>query len=939
MDKYDRHGLILVSLLVILVVGAGSDALLGAEKSNLLLYVPFEGKAEAKIARGNSEPSRKAGVNYVQGRSGLGVAIAKETRLGYAANNNINPSAGTILMWVKPNWSAGDDFDQQSRAFFDAGNWNQNNSDIYLQYRKIESGLGVTFDPVSRGSFTGEKLDWQAGQWHHLALTWDVRKGFKLYADGRLYLSKDVSWVAALVSREMALGIGSSFMGNAIDAVIDEFYIYDRSLTGLEIVRVMEWQGSGLPEIPWHAVAYRPWSMPVTYNLRQPLPFRHVVTPDSTAHIRDLDGDGLYEIITRNSFPKKVYVFDNVGTRQEPRYHFDTRQQYNISPVDGDYGSDRKYKYQHYYAFDVADWNNDGQWDVIPGVILHSNRGTNTAPKFENMGPFTVGGTPYPYLCKYKSCRQADLDGDGVKDLIVFSKTSSEPGMYPGEAGAKAREEMGKEGWDVNKTPRPRPRLHFCKNAGTNENPKFDKIEDILLGGMTVDEYVLAMPFPEFVDWDDDGDLDLICGDYARNVYFFRNVGSATLPKFEPDKLKLAKGFQRLQPAHVPAVATKITLPVAKIPTRIEQSISIELPENNTCPNAVDWDGDGDLDLIVSTKDGLLYFLENVGTRKKPVLAKYKLVEQPLDTSPNAQLGWGNWFIPQVVDWDADGDMDIISGGEQGFVYYYENVGGEGKKRQFKKPVQLTMVNGNPIWLADIVDGYFDGLWCPGISVSSGHFYGYTEPTVIDMDSDGDLDIITGDISLRLRYIENIGSRTKPVLKAPRPLKLDDELYSGGWRSRPGAIDFDGDGVVEVIHPQLNGVYYMYKVARRGSELYLTSARPLLDEKGQPFKTLAGGGTRQQGSIVDWNRDGQYDLLVGGRRGQVIYCQNTGSNTEPVFRSELLTVGSNRFHVEMCQHSVGVWAHDWDGDGTLDLLGGTDSGWLFAYDGKMFDQH
>ena len=71
----------------------------------------------------------------------------------------------------------------------------------------------------------------------------------------------------------------------------------------------------------------------------------------------------------------------------------------------------------------------------------------------------------------------------------------------------------------------------------------------------------------------------------------------------------------------------------------------------------------------------------------------------------------------------------------------------------------------------------------------------------------------------------------------------------------------------------------------------------------------------------------------------MIYCQNTGSNTEPVFRSELLTVGSNRFHVEMCQHSVGVWAHDWDGDGTLDLLGGTDSGWLFAYDGKMFDQH
>jgi len=106
------------------------------------------------------------------------------------------------------------------------------------------------------------------------------------------------------------------------------------------------------------------------------------------------------------------------------------------------------------------------------------------------------------------------------------------------------------------------------------------------------------MPYPAFADWDNDGDLDLICGDWARNIYFFRNVGSRTSPQFEPDKLKLAKGFQRLQPGHVPAVAKKVTLPVAKVPTRIEQNISIELPEFNPCPSVLDWDADGDLDIV-----------------------------------------------------------------------------------------------------------------------------------------------------------------------------------------------------------------------------------------------------------------------------------------------------------------------------------------------------
>jgi len=383
---------------------------------------------------------------------------------------------------------------------------------------------------------------------------------------------------------------------------------------------------------------------------------------------------------------------------------------------------------------------------------------------------------------------------------------------------------------------------------------------------------------------------------------------------------------------------------VAKVPHLNKDSISVELPEAHANPNVIDWDGDGDLDIVASTNTNHVFLLENVGTRSKPVLAKYQHVMQPLETSADAQLGRDVQIVPQVVDWDNDGDDDIISGGEQGYISFFECVGGKGFDRQFKPPVDLQSADGAAIWIADITDGYFDGLWHPGIAICSSNFFGYAEPTVIDLEGDGDLDIVTGDISLILKVIENTGTRDKPVLQRPRPLMVETDTYSGGWRVRPAAADFDGDGWAEVIHPRLDGVYVKYEVARRDGELYLKAGEPLLNEEGEPFSHIwngepNGGGMRQQITVVDWDGDGDYDILTGWLEGKVSYSENVGSNQAPRYRRGALTVDGELFQVDMCPGvSAGVWAHDWDGDGTLDLIGGSVAGWLFAYDGRMFDR-
>ena len=360
-------------------------------------------------------------------------------------------------------------------------------------------------------------------------------------------------------------------------------------------------------------------------------------------------------------------------------------------------------------------------------------------------------------------------------------------------------------------------------------------------------------------------------------------------------------------------------------------------------PVAIDWDGDGDSDLIVGDEDGRVALVEHTG---RVVDGLPEFLPPVYFRQEAAALKFGALATPVGVDWDGDGDDDIVSGNSAGRIGFFENLGGYPPR--WAAP-QLLEADGEAIRIQAGPNGSIQGP-CEAK-------WGYTTLSVADWDHDDRPDLIVNSIWGKVVWYRNIGTRNAPRLAASRPIEVEwpstplrpawnwwepegHELVTE-WRTTPVVADLTGDGVNDLVMLDHEGYLALFERARRddGTLGLLPGRRSFrIDGPSSSFTSnqtavpsaevgpirlnadRAGKSGRRKLALIDWDRDGRLDLLVNSRNVTLLR-QVAASEATWTFHDDGLMAKR-----VLAGHDTSPTTVDWDKNGVPDLLVGAEDG-------------
>lgn len=357
----------------------------------------------------------------------------------------------------------------------------------------------------------------------------------------------------------------------------------------------------------------------------------------------------------------------------------------------------------------------------------------------------------------------------------------------------------------------------------------------------------------------------------------------------------------------------------------------------------VDIDGDGDLDGFISNLTGDTLFFKNIGGSDNPIFAA------PV-TDP---FGLNNPdFMENVtfVDVDTDGDFDVFAGSYYGDTIFLKNVGAPNNpsfSASQTNPFGLSSVgrySASPTFIDIDGDGDLDVLIGKGHYTSDGtlrffrnigtpnnpHFYfdsmtpfglsyagNYTHPTFADIDGDGKQDAFIGNSHGDSVYFHNVGVGIIPHFSYTSS-GSSLGLISSSYLSDPTFVDIDGDGDLDFF---VGFGGYSYPEGNNGGNIFFsknigTAQNPIYEPSMiNPFG-LSDVGKFASPTFVDIDNDRDLDAFIGNELGNTIFLENTGTISNPEFSGSI----TNPFGLS----SVGFYAKptfvDIDGDNDLDAF-------------------
>ena len=454
--------------------------------------------------------------------------------------------------------------------------------------------------------------------------------------------------------------------------------------------------------------------------------------------------------------------------------------------------------------------------------------------------------------------------------------------------------------------------VYLALNIGSKQTPKYASPIKIEANGKPIDTY--GMPSPNLVDFDKDGDLDLLCGEFLDGFTYYKNIGTRQTPEFS-DGIRLR--------------------------ARMDLQMII--------PVVLDWDQDGDPDIICGDEDGRVALIENTGKftdKDVPVFLNPRYFQQEA-----AEVKFGALVTPVAFDWDNDGDEDLLCGNTAGYIGYIENLSGPGvEKPKLAKPVYLK-ANGEIIRLQAGKNGSIQGP-CEAK-------WGYSTISVGDFNHDGLPDIVANGIWGKVIWLKNVGTRSKPSLakaelidvawkgKTPKPSwnwwNPKDGTLATQWRTTPAIHDWDKDGTNDLIMLDHEGYLAFFQGARRADYNVLRAPQRIFKGAGEydsrhrlrVRKTAdsllrlnngnAGQSGRRKFSLADWDGDGRTDLLVNSVNTNLL--RNMGEDNGVTTFRDVGTLSP----LVLAGHTTSPTTVDWDGNGVPDLIIGGEDGFLYYH--------
>ncbi len=441
---------------------------------------------------------------------------------------------------------------------------------------------------------------------------------------------------------------------------------------------------------------------------------------------------------------------------------------------------------------------------------------------------------------------------------------------------------------------------------------------------------------PDFVDIDNDGDMDLAIG-WGR-ITIFLNDGSGNFTNG----------------GNLQADGSDIMIYYT--------------------PEFADYDGDGDEDLFAAGYDGTIAVFTNDGNNNFSAAGNLQADGTDIDV--------GDWATPTFADLDNDGDLDLYAGSYLGTISVFTN-NGDGTfsasgQLQANGQVISTGTNSFPEFYDLNNDGNLDlfigneagNIYIfnntgAGNFVSNGTFtydmgkitvLGNSSPALADLDNDGDMDIYVGSEYGKIAIYENLGNN---VFHYTGNLKADGSQINVPY-AKPCFTDFNNDGNIDLLVGDGDGTIHIF--LNNGSNSFLSSG--LVQTDG----TTLDVGYRAAPATADLDNDGDLDLYVGNSDGYVTeYIYDGSQYTETgnlnnvdvgVDASPYFTDIDNDLDLDLlCGSSldtmyfyenqgggnfiassnfISTWecspvTFDWDNDGDFDILSGNDEGYLWVF--------